>query len=1042
MGYTFTAVSGRSRAPIKVAPETVKAHGRGGKIADRLSANIFPMNAETENFLLAMTDERSMAAMVKSNRRIKRSVLAAVIAVALFEHGQALAQTDTIVSSDSTTALTLTSGDSLTIDPGVTLNVNNGKNTVAVEGSNTIVNDGTLEETGEDANAGRAIRDKVDTGLTLVVENFGTILTADDDDIQAQFSDDSAAIYNYGTIISQNSEAGGAQGIDLNAISTRSNFVYNAQGALIEASEADAVRPGVNGVIDNAGKIFSFNAPTSLADPSDGIDAQANTGVEITNESTGVIEGARHGITGGNTDVTTDGSFTMDVSNAGVIQGDDGSGINIDGFNGNELVTVNNSGTIIGNGVTTDQDGDGVDVDGLVNLNNTGTIVSEHAFDDASEGVTVGGGTIVNSGTIAGFNSVTNADGSINTGIGRGITLAGLDKDPTTDATIPTEGIFANSMVVNSGLIYGQNGGAIAVTGAANDFTVTIINEANGTLESSGSAAVVFTGGNDSTVIDSGTIKSDGTGDAINLGSGNSAVEILGGSASVIGNIDGGTGTSTLTIEPGTGNSFTYGGVISDFSSMTVDAGTVILNGDSSGFTGATDIEGGTLEVGDAADPGAALGGDVMVASGGMLRGHGTIDGNVTNAGTVFPGGSIGTLTVNGNFTQEASGILNIEVAGTGSDQLNVTGTATLAGGLSIQVDPSFVFGSKITILSAAGGVNGSFSSLSSNSPLVTSEILDDPADPGTLVLEVNVPTNSPAFSSGRIYAANSFVTNQALFSVMNDVLGGNASSGSLKQGAWMQGLGNFGSANGYNFNEGGFIVGAGTQANQHVTIGAAVSSLWTGTNGAGSSVSGNSAGFYGYGIYTAGRFEATAMAGVGHIGDSTSRLLAGVGTGKSASNGDFTDVGTRLQYSFGGPRAFVAPYVSGEYLHTSLGQATETGVGQFNLAFAAMGTDLGQFGAGVKTGFFINTRFGTVAPWVEAGGLGTVGNTKVGTIETLGLLTANETATAAPQGAITAGAGVDLAGRGPWRLSAQWGGQYGSATSAENFAIEGHYSF
>ena len=112
------------------------------------------------------------------------------------------------------------------------------------------------------------------------------------------------------------------------------------------------------------------------------------------------------------------------------------------------------------------------------------------------------------------------------------------------------------------------------------------------------------------------------------------------------------------------------------------------------------------------------------------------------------------------------------------------------------------------------------------------------------------------------------------------------------------------------------------------------------------------------------------------------------------------------------------------------------------HVASFALTADLGQFGAGVKTGVLINTRFGTLAPWVEAGGLGTVGNTKASAIETLGLLTAGETATVAPQGAVTAGAGVDLTGQGPWSLSAQWGGQYGSATSAENFAIEGRYSF
>ncbi len=1028
--------------PIVTAPD------RQNETAGRLFVNTIPMAAAAENYLPHMAGTRRAADRVKGNHRIKRSVLTAAIAIVLLEHGQALAQTNTSVSSNSTTALTLTPGELLTIDSGVTLNVDNGKNTVAVDGSGTIVNDGTLEETGVDADAGRAIRDKDDEALTLVVENYGTIFTGDDDDIQIQFSDDSAAIYNYGTIISANAEEGGAQAIDLTASTTGNDYVYNAPGALIEAFEADAVRPGLDGVIDNAGTIFSDNAPATIGDASDGIDAQTNTGVAITNESTGVIEGARHGITGGNTDVTTDGSFTMSVSNAGVIEGNDGSGINIDGFNANELVTVKNSGTINGDGVT--GDGDGVDVDGLVDLTNTGKIVSEHAYDDASEGVTVGGGTIINSGTIAGYNSATNADGTVNTGVGRGITLAGLDKDPTTDAVIPTEGIFANSEIINSGLIYGQNGGAIAVTGAANNDTVTIINEAGGTLESGGSAAVVAAGGNDSTVIDDGTIKADDTGDAINLGSGNSTVEILGGSASVIGNMDGGTGTSTLNIAPGTGNSFTYDGAISDFATLTVNPGSVILDGDSASFTGATTIAGGgLLEVGDAANPDASLGGDVTVASGGMLRGHGTIDGDVTNDGVVAPGGSIGVLTINGNYVQYAGGTLNIELAqatavGVGYDQLRVTGTASLAGTLAIQLDPTYaiVIGAKSNILTAAGGVTGAFSTVTIDSPLSAYVTADAIETTDGVTLELAVPRNSPPFNTGRIYAANGFAADQSLFNVMNGVLAGDATAGSLKQGAWMQGLGDFGSANGDTYNAGGFVAGAGRQVSPNVTIGAAVSSVWTGTNGSGSSVSGNTVGVYGYGIYAVGGFEATAMAGVGHLGDNSARFLAAVGTGRSASNGYFTDAGARVQYRFGSQLGYVAPYISGEYLHTSLGDATETGAGMFNLTYAAMHTNLGQFGAGLKTGFSVPSGFGTLAPWAELGGLGTLGNTRDSTVETLGLLTASESATVAPRGAVTAAAGASLTGRGPWRFSVQWGGQYGSGTTAENFGVQGQYSF
>ena len=477
MNYIYDAVSERPLDLAQSAPKAEKARDRRGRKADRLT-NIFPMAAETESCLLAMADERGRANTGKSHRRIKWNMLAAVVTMALVEHGHAFAQTATTITGDNnTTALTLDTGNSLTITSGATLNVNNGKNTVAVDGSSTIVNDGTLEETGVGGDAGRAIRDK-DDPLTLKVENYGTISAADDDAIEIQYADNNAAVYNYGTIIATGSSD---QGINFNNVTSGSNYLYNAKGALIETYEADAVRPGVNGIIDNAGKIYSYN-PSGNTSSSDGIDAQTNTGVVITN--TGIIEGARHGITGGNTSAAVaDGSYTMAVTNTGVIQGDDGSGINIDGLNGNELVTVYNSGTITGDGVT--RDGDGVDVDGLVDLVNSGTIVSEHADNDASEGVTVGGGTIINSGIIAGYNSATNADGSDNDGLGRGITLAGIDH--TSTETFPTpQGIYGDSEVVNSGLIYGQDGGAIAVTGAANDDTVTIINEATGILESGG----------------------------------------------------------------------------------------------------------------------------------------------------------------------------------------------------------------------------------------------------------------------------------------------------------------------------------------------------------------------------------------------------------------------------------------------------------------------------------------------------------------------------------------------------------------------------
>jgi hypothetical protein len=73
-------------------------------------------------------------------------------------------------------------------------------------------------------------------------------------------------------------------------------------------------------------------------------------------------------------------------------------------------------------------------------------------------------------------------------------------------------------------------------------------------------------------------------------------------------------------------------------------------------------------------------------------------------------------------------------------------------------------------------------------------------------------------------------------------------------------------------------------------------------------------------------------------------------------------------------------------------------------------------------------------------GGEGTLGNPHVRDVETLGSFNVGETALAAPVGAFTPAVGVELSGHAPWRLAATWGGQFGSATSVENFSVEGRY--
>ncbi len=532
------------------------------------------------------------------------------------------------------------------------------------------------------------IRDN--TGVTGLVINNGSLTNStalmkaqDADVIQMNVANASVTLNNYGTMTSLNSPtAGGNQAVDFNAITNGSNIVNNFAGAFLLATEADAVRPGVNGVVNNAGTIKST---TTTGSSSDGVDVQSNTGVQVNNDTTGLIEGARHGITGG---PATDIAFTTTITNnaGGIIKGDNGSGINLDGFSGLQTATITNAGTITGNGVT--GDGDGVDVDGLVNLTNTGIIRSTNAFNPPasgvafSEGITVGGGTITNSGTIEGLvaNGNTNA-------VGRGITLAG--NDITTGPLAGTrEAIYGNAVITNQagGLIRGDSDSGIAVDGAANThgYTVTINNNAGATIQGGGlTNAAIRTGADNDTINNAGTIDGSSSGKAIDMGGGNNALTISGGSASILGSISGGVGgTNSLTIDPGAGQTFSYNGAISNFSSAEVKSGTVKLYGAST-YAGPTTISGGTLFANNASGSGTGSG-DVTVKNFATLAGSGRIGGNVSieGGGTISPGNSPGLLGIGGNLTLANTSrfLFDLGANAAASDQLAIDGTLVFNG--------------------------------------------------------------------------------------------------------------------------------------------------------------------------------------------------------------------------------------------------------------------------------------------------------------------------------------------------------------------------
>jgi len=116
-------------------------------------------------------------------------------------------------------------------------------------------------------------------------------------------------------------------------------------------------------------------------------------------------------------------------------------------------------------------------------------------------------------------------------------------------------------------------------------------------------------------------------------------------------------------------------------------------------------------------------------------------DGNdLTNAGKLSPGGDgkMATTTVTGNLVQLAGGTMLIDVNGdtNTADRINVSGTANLAGTVTVNVINPVSTDQQFTILSAVDGVTDSGLTLAGGLPVGFSLLYPNPND---LVLGVTV---------------------------------------------------------------------------------------------------------------------------------------------------------------------------------------------------------------------------------------------------------------------------------------------------------------
>jgi len=334
---------------------------------------------------------------------------------------------------------------------------------------------------------------------------------------------------------------------------------------------------------------------------------------------------------------------------------------------------------------------------------NTLFVVNAHALGAASGDLTISGGTVnLQDNTITRSGNVTISGGTINAGtLGKdggnfgiqGGTVnavlagtAGLVKSGAGTATLGASNSYAGATDVQAGtLSLSSNGrlaaGAVTISnGASLDFatgsgqTNIVANDISGAgqLLNNNSSETRFTGSVTSTgglTINSGTVR---------IGNGGTT-----------GSYSGDTALSGGTLAFDRSDTLTYGGIISGSGSLAkVSAGTVVLAGNSTNFSGTLTIFAGTARIGDG-------------ATNGLFSGNTTVNGG-------------GTLAFDRSDASSYSGIISgagvVVKVNTGAMTLTASnsysGSTTLFAG-TLVADHASALGSGNITFSSGGGNTG-----------------------------------------------------------------------------------------------------------------------------------------------------------------------------------------------------------------------------------------------------------------------------------------------------------------------------------------------
>ncbi|AJR22748.1 autotransporter outer membrane beta-barrel domain-containing protein [Sphingobium sp. YBL2] len=304
------------------------------------------------------------------------------------------------------------------------------------------------------------------------------------------------------------------------------------------------------------------------------------------------------------------------------------------------------------------------------------------------------------------------------------ITGGGLLNQPTLDKFVN----FEEQSITGTGTI--TTDGPLSIASLVlRDANLTLA--AGQTLKTASDTSIVFASGTNS-LANLGTIAGSlnfaaGTNSFVNLGSIAGPVTLGGGSNSFT--VGAGSSVSGPVIANGTDDLLILAGGGTDaapqesrlsgftgFERTRQDSGTLALSGDFT--TGQLTLVGGRF----ISRTGSVLNApSILVNQGATFGSAGTVNGNIMVQGTLSPGASPGTMTVNGNVALAGSSTTLFEMTPTISDALIINGTLSIAPGATLKITGNRPLTPGVTyeLITATSGITGSFATIDKASSVV-----------------------------------------------------------------------------------------------------------------------------------------------------------------------------------------------------------------------------------------------------------------------------------------------------------------------------------